>query len=1201
MGMESVFKLSVVMGMIDNLSGGLSKVESNATSSVSRMNSAFGTMQKAGAAMSGVGVAILGVAAKTVTATFATQDALGELASLGVSDLAAVEKAAKSFSDTWAGTSKADFISASYDIKSGIASLTDEGVAQFTELAALTAKATKATAGDMTSLFATGYGIYKGYYSDLSDLEFGEMFSAGISTAVKNYKTAGTEMAGAISTLGATATNANVPMEEQLAIVGQLQATMSGSEAGTKYKAFLNAASSAGEKLGLTFLDTNNQLMSMPDILTTLRGKYGDTIDAVEKQQLKEAFGTDEAIAVIDLLYNNVDTLSTGIDDLKTSMDGGTESTKKMAEAINNTPAQKLEVLKQQIHNNTEALGNALLPAVNNTLDKVNSFIQKGSEWITNNQETVNSIVKIVTIIGILLVVLGVVTMAVGTFGKMFLAAKNAIMIAKTSMTLLSGVMTASPIMLVVLAIAALVAVFSVLWNKSEGFRDFWSNITQMMGQAVQKGLEFVKNLLSTLAAELPSIVSTGTSIITSLITGITEALPGIIQTGTQILLKLLNAQIQAMPKFIQAGIKIINSLLQGITSALPTIIQAGIDLLTQLLQAIIEALPLIMDAGVTLITGLIQGITSALPMIIQAGIQLLTDLLNTIMAALPMLIQAGVSMINTLIQGIVTALPMIIQAGIQLILLLLQGIIANIPTIIQGGVQVLLSLIQGIITTIPTLISAIPQIFGTFIDGILSVDWLSVGLDLIIAILKGVLDGACSLVGGIVDAIVDLFSDGGESKEVGTNMGTDMAAGITSASSEVESAANATSNKALKGFDIDKIMASSYGSDASGAFGTGILNGSQAATSAATTTSAATVQALSINEVAAKTLGSDLTSAYSGGITQGSPLAVSASNTMSAEALHALDIDETAAGMMGLDLTNAFGNGVANGTETAASAAQAASSTVSQSFAAVGTEANVNWQQASTEVQNASTQIQTACEIIVSNSEKVTSAWKAAGTQLTSIWQNLPGVFRNAWSAVHSTALSGTSSTINAIVSAFANMRITIPRPSLPRVNVSYSTVGSGEAKASVPNFSVSYYAKGGIMTRPTAFGIEPGTGNTMVGGEAGAEAILPLDLLWKKLQEVITGLFPGNEDDPDGKNKSIVSGIIKKETQSLRREEKTSYSRNENYKTSGKGQKTIRINRLNITVDISRLQNLQMLQELIDELTDAQNGFDDEDYAYE
>ena len=128
----------------------------------------------------------------------------------------------RQFSDQWAGTSKADFISASYDIKSGIASLSDEGVAEFTTLAALTGKATKSTVAEMTSLFATGYGIYKGYYEDLTDLEFGEVFSAGIARSVQQFKTTGSEMAASIESLGAAATNANVPLEEQLSVLGMV-------------------------------------------------------------------------------------------------------------------------------------------------------------------------------------------------------------------------------------------------------------------------------------------------------------------------------------------------------------------------------------------------------------------------------------------------------------------------------------------------------------------------------------------------------------------------------------------------------------------------------------------------------------------------------------------------------------------------------------------------------------------------------------------------------------------------------------------------------------------------------------------------------------------------------------------------------------------------------------------------------------------
>lgn len=503
MGMESVFRLSVVMGMTDNLTAPLSSVTDSVTNSTKRLDDAFGTVQKAGAALAGVGTGITTACMATVTSTFATQDALGELSSLGVTDLKAVEDAAKSFSDTWAGTTKSDFITAAYDIKSGIASLTDEGVAQFTELAALTGKATKSTTEEMGSLFATGYGIYKGAYEDMSDLEFGEMFSAGISTAVKNYKTAGSEMASAISALGATATNNNISLEEQLAILGQLQTTMSGSEAATKYRAFLNAAASAGEKLGLSFVDANNQLLTTPEILTKLQSKYGDTIDAVEKQQIKEAFGTDEAVAMIDLLYQDIDGLSGGITSMAESMKQGTAVTNEMAEAINNTPAQKFEVLKQQIHNNVEELGNGLLPVVNETMDKVSGLIQKGSDWISNNQQTVQTIMNIALKLGVVLMVLGSVIGVVGTVGKAVLAAKNAITAVRTAWTVLSGAFAASPIGWVVIAIVALVAAFVVLWNKSEAFRNFWIGLFEKVKGAVQTAWGTLQPALQNLGQKL--------------------------------------------------------------------------------------------------------------------------------------------------------------------------------------------------------------------------------------------------------------------------------------------------------------------------------------------------------------------------------------------------------------------------------------------------------------------------------------------------------------------------------------------------------------------------------------------------------------------------------------------------------------------------------------------------------------------------
>ncbi|MCM1304566.1 MAG: phage tail tape measure protein [Lachnospiraceae bacterium] len=56
-----------------------------------------------------------------------------------------------------------------------------------------------------------------------------------------------------------------------------------------------------------------------------------------------------------------------------------------------------------------------------------------------------------------------------------------------------------------------------------------------------------------------------------------------------------------------------------------------------------------------------------------------------------------------------------------------------------------------------------------------------------------------------------------------------------------------------------------------------------------------------------------------------------------------------------------------------------------------------------------------------------------------------------------------------------------------------------------SIPHIGVEWYAKGGVMTRPTAFGMNPVTGNMMAGGEAGAEAIAPIAVLQDYIRQAV------------------------------------------------------------------------------------------------
>lgn len=62
-----------------------------------------------------------------------------------------------------------------------------------------------------------------------------------------------------------------------------------------------------------------------------------------------------------------------------------------------------------------------------------------------------------------------------------------------------------------------------------------------------------------------------------------------------------------------------------------------------------------------------------------------------------------------------------------------------------------------------------------------------------------------------------------------------------------------------------------------------------------------------------------------------------------------------------------------------------------------------------------------------------------------------------------------------------------------------------------SVPHFGIDWFANGGIMTKPTVFGANGN--NLLAGGEAGPEAILPLNLLWEKLSGLFS-YFMGNKE---------------------------------------------------------------------------------------
>lgn len=243
--------------------------------------------------------------------------ALSEVASLDVQKdvLGALGQEALKLSVQY-GNSATEIVRSSYDIQSAIAGLEGNELPAFTRASTVLAKATKADTATITNYMGTMYGIFEQQAKRMGKANWVEDVAGKTALAVQLFKTTGQGMADAFGAIGANATAAGVSMDEQFAVLGQLQATMGGGEAGTKFKAFLAGVGSAQKALGLQFTDSAGNMLPVLTILDKLKARYGETLSVAEGDELKKAFGSDEAVAMVKLLMTNTKALSTNINAL---------------------------------------------------------------------------------------------------------------------------------------------------------------------------------------------------------------------------------------------------------------------------------------------------------------------------------------------------------------------------------------------------------------------------------------------------------------------------------------------------------------------------------------------------------------------------------------------------------------------------------------------------------------------------------------------------------------------------------------------------------------------------------------------------------------------------------------------------------------------------------------------------------------------
>ncbi|EIW8628542.1 phage tail tape measure protein [Klebsiella pneumoniae] len=449
--------LDFTLSLIDKFTRPLRVAQNSAVQFADKSVQAFKRIGIGGAALYGVGQSIGGMLAPA----FDMFNALQEQSAKGIDSgvLKTVQRDALAFSITY-GTVATDFVSSTAEINSAIAGLTGQELPKVAKVANLMAFEMQSSTAETAEFMRQMFANFRTDADSLGKVQFAEQLAGKMTLMRQRF---GLEM-GMVKDLmeGArgAGTNYGVGMNEQLAVMGELSRTL-GTEASSAYEGFMTSAIEGGKKLGLSFTDTAGKMLSMPDILTKLQGKYGQSLEGNLKAQkeLDDAFG--DSSAVVKQLYGNVSVLQRNITEL-----GGADGLKRTQEAAAKLvkPMDRFMAIIRAVQ---IAIGLTLVPALNPLLDWAARIGQTFARWMSlfpNIARVVGwvamAVLGFAAVGAILNIVMGLSAFILTGWGAALKLVSGALTVVRTAAMLTGAAINfmSWPVLLVVGVIALLVA-----------------------------------------------------------------------------------------------------------------------------------------------------------------------------------------------------------------------------------------------------------------------------------------------------------------------------------------------------------------------------------------------------------------------------------------------------------------------------------------------------------------------------------------------------------------------------------------------------------------------------------------------------------------------------------------------------------------------------------------------------------------------
>ncbi len=662
-----------------------------------------------------------------------------------------------------------------------------------------------------------------------------------LAGAANASATSVSEMKFSLSACSAVASSVGLSFKDtSTALAAFANNGLKGSDAGTSLKTMLMNLQPSTDKqaklfkeLGLTteqgtsaFFNAQGKLKSMAEIAGLLQSSMKNLTDAQRLQAMETLFGSD-AIRAANILYKEG---ADGLNKMQAEM-GKVNATDVAAERMNNLKGS-LEQLKGSIETLQIVSSKAFLPILKQLADKATILVNKYMELNPEIRKWVTIILAAVAAVGPLLMILGGLS---------------------SGLSVLAGAISfiASPIGLIVVAIAGLVAGFIWLMNTNEGFRNSVLSIWGDIQATFKEVLGFIQGKV---AEVLPGIKAKFTEVFGNVLIFIKSFAANAVKAFNMFINGFKGGDLRSTASGWETAFYRIGAVVSTVFNGLVSVIQPVMQTIFTIVSDVVTGIwnfwntygQQIFDTAVSIFNGILAFVQPILAQLFASFaqfasyltpiweqiktlifslwgvIQQLWTLLQPVFIAIGAAIAVVMGIAVGVLNGIIQALGPFIQAvlaAVNFIVNLIGFVIAIINGDWAGAWNFLVEAAKSAWSLLSNLFMTIVNLVKGFVEGIISFFkglWYAlVGGSIVPDLVNGVLScfsnmvsGVTNFVGNLVGAVTEAFSKIGSvvgdvvesAWNWGKNMMGNLVDGIKSMGSSVKDTVSGVADK-IKAF----------------------------------------------------------------------------------------------------------------------------------------------------------------------------------------------------------------------------------------------------------------------------------------------------------------------------------------------------------------------------------------------------------------